>query len=70
MRANHVIAVVVVLVVGFGAKQVFFSPVKAEAEINTTVNMDVLKILVGHPNRNNLPVQKINNMTFVYPESD
>ena len=65
MRAHHVIAVVVVLVVGFGAKQFFFPPVKAEADINPSVSMNVLQ-MHRDTNMNNLPVQKMRDMTFVF----
>jgi hypothetical protein len=37
MRAHHVIAVVAVLVIGFGAKQYFFPPMKAEADVNPSI---------------------------------
>lgn len=65
MRIHHVIAVVAVLVVGLGAKQFFFPPVKAEADINPSVSMNVLQM--HHDiNINNLPVQKMQDMTFVF----
>jgi hypothetical protein len=72
MRAHHVIAVVAVLVVGFGAKQFFFPPMKAEANIHAapSASVDVFQMQIDHPNRNNLPVQKIHDMTFVYSDSD
>lgn len=65
MRIHHVIAVVAVLVVGFGAKQFFFPPVKAEADIGPSVSMNVLQM--HHDiNMQNLPVQKMHDMTFVF----
>jgi hypothetical protein len=69
MRAHHVITVVAVLVIGLGAKQFFFPPVKAEADI-PVASMDVLQMTIDHPNRNNHPVQKMHDMTFVYSDSD
>jgi len=69
MRAHHVIAVIVVLVVGFGAKQLFFPPVKAEADINPSVSMNVLQ-MHHDTNMNNLPVQKIHDMAFVFADGD
>jgi DNA-binding transcriptional LysR family regulator len=69
MRAHHVIAVIAVLVIGLGVKQFFFPPIKAEAELHP-VSMDVLQMQVDHPNRNNLPQQKTNDMSFVFSESD
>ena len=68
VRAHHVIAVVAVLVIGLGAKQYFFSPMQAEADIHAvpSASMNVLKMHIDHPNRNNLPSQKMNDMTFVF----
>ena len=65
MRAHHVIAVVAVLVVGFGAKQFFFPPMKAEADVNPSISMNILQM---HQDKNmqNLPVQKMHDMTFVF----
>ena len=65
MRAHHVIAVVAVLVVGFGAKQFFFPPMKAEADINPSISMNVLQ-MHQDTNMQNLPVQKMRDMTFVF----
>ena len=65
MRAHHVIAVVAVLVVGFGAKQFFFPPMKAEADINPSISMKVLQ-MHQDTNMQNLPVQKMHDMTFVF----
>jgi hypothetical protein len=72
MRAHHVIAVVAVLVIGLGAKQFFFPPMEAEADIHAvpSASMNVLQMQTDHPNRNNLPVQKVNDMSFVFSESD
>lgn len=65
MRIHHVIAVIAVFVVGFGAKQLFFSPMKAEATTDPSVSMNVLQM--HHDiNMNNLPVQKMHDMTFVF----
>ena len=44
MRAHHVIAVVAVLVIGFGSKQLLFPPKQAKADVHAvadTVTMDV-----------------------------
>jgi len=72
MRAHHVIAVVAVLVVGLGAKQFFFPVTEAEADIHAvpSASMDVLQMHNDHPNRNNLPVQKVHDMTFVFSNPD
>jgi hypothetical protein len=68
MRAHHVIAVVAVLVVGLGAKQFMFPPKQADANINavSSASMNALQMHIDHPNRNNLPSQKMNDMTFVF----
>jgi len=68
MRAHHVIAVLAVLVIGLGAKQFVFPPKQADADINAvpSASMNVLKMHIDHPNRNNLPSQKMNDMTFVF----
>jgi len=44
MRTYHIIVVAVVLVVGFGAKQFFFSPMKAKADV-PSVSMNAAR---GH----------------------
>jgi hypothetical protein len=69
MRAHHVIAVVAVLIVGFGAKQFFFPPIKAEANI-PSASMGVLQMDIDQLNKKNLPVQQMHDMTFVYSEGD
>jgi hypothetical protein len=65
MRIHHVIAVVAVLAIGFGAKQFFFPPVKADADIIPSVSMNVLQ-MQHDINMNNLSVQKMRDMTFVF----
>ena len=69
MRAHHVIAVVAVLVIGVGAKQYLFPPIKAEADVQSA-SMNIHQMLIDHPNRNKFPVQKMHDMTFVYSDSD
>jgi hypothetical protein len=72
MRTHHVIAVVVVLLIGLGAKQFFFPPKEAAANIqaDSSVSMNVLQMHIDHPNRNNLSPQKMNDMSFVFSEPD
>ena len=65
MRANHVVAVVIVLVIGAGAKNFLFPPKQADADINPSVNMDVLQ-MQRDINMRNLPVQKMHDLTFVF----
>ena len=70
MRTHHFIAVVVVLLIGLGAKQSFFPPKEAAANIQAdpSVSMNVLQMHIDHPNRNKLPLQKMNDMSFVFSE--
>ena len=57
MRANHVIAVVAVILIGFGVKLFFFSAPAVEAGIHTGANasMNILQMHIDHPNMKNLP---------------
>jgi hypothetical protein len=72
IHAHHIIAVLAVLVIGLGAKQYFFPPMQAEADIANmpSASMNVLQMQIDHPNRNNLPMLKMNDMTFVFSDSD
>jgi hypothetical protein len=72
MRAHHAIAVVAVILISFGVKIFFFSPPTAEADIHAvqSASMNVLQMTIDHPNRNNHPVQKMNDMSFVFSDSD
>jgi hypothetical protein len=62
MRKHHVIAVVVVVLVGLGVKQVFFPPKATDIGL-ITANMNILQIHLDHPN---LPTQEMHDMTFVF----
>jgi hypothetical protein len=67
MRAHHAIAVVALILVGFGAKLFFFSARTAEADIRIKgVSLDVSHM---HENKN-LQVQTMHDMTFVYFDGD
>jgi hypothetical protein len=72
MRPHHVIAIAVVLVVGFGAKVALFSSPAAEAqlEIPTNVSTNVLQMHHDYPNMKGLPGQKTHDMTFVFSDGD
>jgi hypothetical protein len=65
MRARHVIAVVTVILVGFGLKLAFFSGPIAAADVGSvkSVSMDISEM---HQNIKNLPVEKLHDMTFVF----
>ena len=69
MRAHHVIAIVAVILVGVGAKLIFFPVPTAEADLFSikSVGMDVSQL---HQNAENLPVQKFHDLSLVFPESD
>ena len=64
MRTHHVIAIVAVLVGGFGTMQFFFPSVKAEAHINPS-GMNVLQ-MQSDMDTKSLPALKMNDMTFVF----
>ena len=70
MRAYHVIAVVAVLVIGLGAKQLLFPPKQAEADAIPIASMNVLQMHNDHPNINNLPQQKMNDKAFIFTEEE
>jgi hypothetical protein len=68
MRAHHAIAIVAIVLIGFGLKWAFFSAPTAEADApSVDLRMDVLQL---QQNIKNLPEQKMNDMTFVFSESD
>ena len=70
MRVHHVIAVVAVLIIGIGAKQFLFPPKQAEANIQAmpSASMNILQMHIDHPNKNDHPVQKMHDMSFVFSE--
>jgi hypothetical protein len=63
MRVHHAIAIVAVILIGFGLKLTFFSAPRAEAVPVEGVRMDVFQT---HQNIRNLPEQKMHDMTFVF----
>jgi hypothetical protein len=68
MRAYHVIiAVVAVVLTGFAVKLIFFSAPIAEASLLSvkSVSMDISEV---HRSSKNLPLQKIDDMTFVFSD--
>jgi hypothetical protein len=69
MRAHHVIAVVAVILVGFGVKLIFFTPQTAEADSRSIKSMAV-DVSQLHQNVRNLPVQKFHDMSVVFPDGD
>ena len=69
MRAHHVIAVATAILVGFGVKLIFFTAPTAEADPLSikSVRVDVSQL---HQNAKNLPVQKLHDMSLVFPAGD
>ena len=67
IRAHHVIAVVAVLVVGLGVKQVLFPPRHAEANINAVRGLS-MNIMQMHSDMDvkYLPVQRMSDKAFVF----
>jgi len=65
MRGHHVIAVVVVLVIGFGATQFLFPPKQAAGSLDPGVSMDIPQ-MEHELNMKDLPVQNIRDNTFVF----
>jgi hypothetical protein len=72
MRAHHAIAVVAVVLIGFGVKLFFFPTPVAEANIPAVLNthVDPLQMHIHHPNIKNLPPHKLHDMTFVFSDGD
>ena len=67
MRVHHAIAIVAILLIGFGLKLIFFSARPAEAVPVEGMRMDIFQM---HQNIRNLPEQRMHDMTFVFSEGD
>ena len=65
MRGHHVVAVVVVLVIGLGAMQFLFPPEQAVGSLVAGVNMDILQ-MERELNMKDLPIQNIRDNTLVF----
>jgi hypothetical protein len=61
MRIHHAIAVVALILIGFGVKFFFFSAPAAEADIRAVNNatMNILQMQTDYPNMKSLPVQDV-----------
>jgi len=61
MRAYLVIAIVAVLVVGFGVKTFFFpsAPAQAQSQASPSASMNPFQIHLDHPNIKHLPEQRV-----------
>jgi hypothetical protein len=77
MRAHHSLAVLAVLIVVLavfivviGVKQLFFPPIKAEADLTPAPQMTVLQMHAQYAKIDNLPAQAIHDRTFVFVDGD
>jgi hypothetical protein len=63
MRLHFSIALVAVVLIGFGVKVFFFSAPAAEADIHAvkTGSMNVLQMHIDHPKIKELPVLDVEN---------
>jgi hypothetical protein len=66
MRARHIIAIETVILIGLGVKVFFFSSPTADAHAVKSSSMDISKIQANA----DLPMQTIQDMTFVFPHAD
>lgn len=69
MRAHHAIAILAVILVGFGLNLVFFSAPIAEADVGSVKNVS-MEVSEMQRNIKNLPVEKFHDMTFVFSDGD
>lgn len=67
MRVRHGLALAAVVVIALGAKLVFSSPMKAEADITPIPRLNVMQMQTS---LRDMPVQKIRDMTFVFADGD
>jgi hypothetical protein len=65
MRAHHAIAVLTVILVGFGLKLTFFSAPIAAAVVGSTKSVSIDVSEMQHKIKN-LPVENFHDMTFVF----
>ena len=70
MHVLQAIAVVVVLIVGVGAKLALFPAAEANRGAVQSASLNVLQADFHRPNVNDLPVETIHDMTFVDPRRD
>jgi len=67
MHKNHLIAIAVAFVAGFGVNHLFFSPSTAKANVDAVqgASIDASKMRVD----SDLPVHKMHDMTFVFSDA-
>jgi hypothetical protein len=66
MRAPYAFTLIAAIVVGIALKLFFFSAPPAEADVRAGFGLDVSKM---HQNQN-LPMQKMHDMSFVFSDGD
>jgi hypothetical protein len=71
MRVHHVIAVVAILVIGLGAKELLFPPMKADADIRDvpSASVNVLQMQRDMDTKS-LPALKMNDKAFIFTEEE
>lgn len=69
MRANHVIAVVAVLIIGITAKLYLFPPKQAEADVLPNVTMSILQ-MQREKDTKSLPVQETSDKSFIFSDKE
>ena len=69
MNAHHAIAIVAVILVGFGLKLIFFSTPIAEADV-APVGSVRIEISEVHLNSKSLSLEKFHDMSFVFSDGN
>ena len=71
MRAHHVIAVAAALVIGLGAKQILFPPMKADADMRDVPSPSVNVLQMQRDmDTKSLPALKMNDKAFIFTEEE
>jgi hypothetical protein len=69
MRFRYIVAITAILVVGLGVRMFTLSISRAHANLEapTNASMNVLQMHRDYPNMKNVSVQKMDDMTFIFP---
>jgi hypothetical protein len=70
MHALQAVVVVAVIIIGLGAKLAFFPASEANRGAVQSASLNVLQVDIHRQNANDLPAEKIHDMTFVDPRRD
>jgi hypothetical protein len=69
MRLHNIIAIATAFIFGFGVKGFLSSPpANASHDAPTSAGLNVLQMQLGYPDMKNMPVQKVNDTTFVFSD--